>query len=699
MTITLTKGEREPIPDPDPRDPDRYADIALVPDDDIEPDEGEMDYDGDGEPDGYAGELVPFDERIRDPWSPSPMRAPLERFANRQLPTLHTVKSSTTWWARHLSRASLQLLIHSPELTLYQIPHVFRGLGKWATAYAAWRAKPDWMKAAKEYEPHKRADKIASVERHKRNATRLTWFLGVVLLVGLIIAIRLGHGTAVLAAVIIAVIIAALVGRKGAPVSASTIEIMPRSAFREGMPSGMVIEDVKAVLATQGHDPETTAVVEPRVGEYGLALQLHSQRELAEADVAAIERGLQTYRGAVNVIADPTNAAVSEIRIWWTDPLAVSMTPERLAPKSGSIGEPAVLGYGVGGVPLQLIFMRTNLGIVGSPGSGKSSTLWTCIDWLSSRHDVILHGIDLSGGPALRAWGDVFTSRAFNVDDAKALLQERIRSSIARTHLLAERSEPRPGMPAPESENWTPKDAAEGRGKFHILVVDELPLMASDKELIALYTEHQRIGRKAGETSIWAAQDLAGDTIGLTSIRKHPSTLILHACSREDVTSALGGGKIKEGWTPHRLVPAQGDQINDAGKCFITGGGGHNRPIPWRMGRLDDLAEIHSRAMERIEAGMPTDEADAQRTATDVAEIPAVLAVLASIFRAAGQPEFMPTSTLLERLQELSDEAYTEITLAAAVKPYGIRSGRQRHGGTPTRGYAWADVNGAIEAL
>lgn len=674
---TLAKQQSDDVVERDPLDPERVADI-----DDVEEDD-------------YGGELVPFDEP--DPWEPSPLRGPLERFANRPMPTWYGIRASARWWGWHLTRALARLVAYSPLLGLYQLRYICRGIGRWSGLYATWRAKPEWLAAAKEAEGKDKAKYVTQVERAKANASRLTVVLIVLIVGGSFLALRWGYGLHLLAVLLIVLALADVHGRKGAPVS-NAVAVMPRSSFREGAPAHMVVADVKAVLVERGHHAEeTTAVVEPRVGPYGMSMSVHSAQELTETDIYNIERGLQTYRGAVQVLAEPGNAAVSELRIWWTDPLATSQTPPHLPPLSGSIAEPAELGYGVGGVPLLLNFMRTNMFIVGGPGSGKSSTLWTCIDWLSTRHDVVLHGIDLSGGPALRSWGDVFASKAFDVETAKKLMQRRIVSAIERTNLLAERSEPRPGMPAPKSENWTPEDAAAGRGLFHILIIDELPLMANDPELIALYGEYLRIGRKAGETSVAAAQDMTKETLGLTSIRKYPSTLIMHACSREDVTQALGGGKVQEGWAPHRLVPAEGDNENDAGKAYIKSGR-HTTPIPWRFNRLDDLREIHRRAMERIEAGRPVDGA-AREVAAEAAVIPPVLGELVAVFRGAGEPDFLPTEEILEAISKITGKPVKGAELAAAVKPFGIEPGRKRIDGKPTRGYFWAAISEAVDGL
>lgn len=665
----------------DPDHPDRVADI-----DDVEPDE-------------VGGELDIPAESLPDPWAPIPGRNALERFANKPLPTLIGLRMATGWWCWALTRALLNLVMHSPQLAIYQIPHIFRGIGTWMARYAEWRAQPEWMAAAKIAEPKDRAKEIHKVRRRQIAHTRITVLAALLVVAGAVYAGRSGHGTYVIALAALIVIAADLVGRKGAPADAPMVEVMPSSAFREGAPSRMVVADVHAVLVEQGYDPERTAVVEPKVGKYGMAMTIHTPQEIREDLVEAIERGLQTYRGAASIIGDPDNAALHELRLCWEDPLKFSVTPCRYAPNSLSIGVPAVMGYGIGNMPLELSFMRVNIIIVGGPGSGKSSTLWTAIDYLSACYDVELLGIDLSGGPALHAWGDVFAKRATNRDEAKALLEEEIARCIERTKLLAARSEPKPGMAAPESENWTPEDAAAGRGLFRIIVIDELPLLANDKELVALYAEHQRIGRKAGMTSVAATQDLSGDTLGATSLRKYPSTIILHACSREDVTTALGKGAVALGWAPHRLTPAEGETPNDAGKAFVKSGR-YNKPVPWRMARIE-LGEIHSRALERIEAGRPVDTVG--EPVVEATVVPPVLAVVASVFRAAGEPEFMPTADLLAALSDLgaTDEkgaAFDENRLAEALRP-NVEPGRKRVSGKPTRGYFWADIREGIDAL
>lgn len=690
--------------EPDPDHPDRVADI-----DDVEQDD-------------YSGELAIPEESLPDPWAPVPGRNGLERFANRPLPTLISIRLSAQWWCWALTRALVNLIAHSPQLALYQVPHIFRGLGTWAAHYAEWRAQPEWMAAAKIAEPKDRSKEMGKVRRRQIAHTRMTWLAAIAAIAGAVYLLRQPWGWAYLTVLVLLVAIRAdLVGRKGAPVAAPTVEIMPRSAFREGAPSRMVVEDVHAVLTELGYDPERTAVVEPKVGDYGLSMTIHTPQEITENVVDAIERGLQTYRGAVSILADPDNAALHELRVFWTDPLRVSVTPCRYEPNSLSIGVAAVMGYGVGNIPLELSFMRVNVIIVGGPGSGKSSTLWTTIDYLSSCRDVELLGIDLSGGPALHAWGEprsdcscpgvtdrarcnrhVFAKVASTREEAKALLEEEIARCIERTKLLAERSRPRPGMAAPESENWTPEDAAAGRGLFRIIVIDELPLLSNDKELVALYSEHQRIGRKAGQTSVAAAQDLSGDTLGATSLRKYPSTIILHACSREDVTTALGKGATAQGWAPHRLTPAEGEVANDAGKAFVKSGR-HNRPVPWRMARME-LGEIHSRAMERIEAGRPVDDMPFDDVEEAVV-IPPLLAAVHAVFKAAGEPEFMPTVDLLEALTDLGldgldsnklSERLGEITKGL---PEPVEPDRKRIGGKPVRGYYYAPIREAVNTL
>lgn len=628
----------------------------------------------------------------------SPLRAPLQRFADRPLPTLTSTIAATRWWGWYLGLGLLNLLAHFPQLAAAQIPHMLRGIAKGGGTYSRWRAKSEWLESAKHAEGNQRALRVENVERAKRGATRSTLLIVVALFAAALYCMITGLVWPLLAAVVVGLLVADLIGRRDAPATGGP-EILPRSPFREGAPSRMVVADVRAVLEKIGHPPETLSVVEPRVQRHGLSMTVHSDAVLDEIAVSAIERGLQTYRGAVSTIGDPNNAALTELRIMWEDPLSASCAPLRLVPGSISIADPAVLGYGIGGVPLELNLMRVNLGIVGGPGSGKSSSMWALIAHLVACRDVVLHGIDLSGGPMLNAWGDAIQGDvAFDRDAAVALLERRIASAIRRTRTLAGRSRPTLDGPAPGSENWEPSD-----GMFHVVLIDELPLLAKDPVLCGLLAEHQRIGRKAGETSVWASQDMNRETIGATSLRKYPSTIILHSCSRDDVTTALGGGKVAEGWAPHRLAPAEGDDANDAGKCFIRSGR-HTRPVPWRMARLDNLADIWERALEAVAAGRPTDDADTAGKAAggdggeDVADatiVPEPVARLLRVFAAEGNPEFLPSERICAVLNEGIDDPDQMMTgrrIADSLRPYDVTSRRPRVGGSSTRGYALADL-------
>lgn len=620
----------------------------------------------------------------------SPLRAPAARLAGMPVPTPAQLAVQARWWARTLTFAALQVLIHLPQITWNQVPHVLRGIAIACGGYARYRGKGRWLEAAYAADAPMRAARVEKVEHAKRGATRLTMLALVLLTIGVTWALWSGRDTWVWTAGALALFALDLIGRRQAPRDTG-VEIMPRSSFTEGAPTRMVVADVRAVLVEQGHEPERLAVVEPRVAEHGLVMKIHSPREIDESAVLAIERGLQTYRGAASIIGDPDNAALTELRLMWEDPLAASFVPLRLPPRSQTIADPAVLGYGLGGAPLELNFMRTNVVIVGAPGSGKSSTLWAIIDWLSVCRDARLWGIDLSGGPMLSAWGDVFHKRATDKATALAMLRELLTEAGDRTRVLAARSEPsahRDGPP--QSENWGPAD-----GLFEILVIDELPLLSQDPDLCELLAEHQRVGRKAGVTSISATQDLSKETMGATSLRKYPSTVILHACSRDDVTMALGGGKVKEGWAPHRLTPAEGDAANDAGKCFISSGR-HTRPVPWRMARLDDMGEIHSRAIERIDAGRPGDD-DHGRSTVDGHVVPDDLAMVLAVFTGAGDPEFLPTTELLDTLNEsrTRDRQHSGNDLAARLRRHGVEPERRRHHGSMRRGYILADLRSA----
>jgi hypothetical protein len=220
--------------------------------------------------------------------------------------------------------------------------------------------------------------------------------------------------------------------------------------------------------------------------------------------------------------------------------------------------------------------------------------------------------------------------------------------------------------------------------------------MVAVPALRELLAEHQRIGRKACENTILMTQDSSGDTLKNTSLRKYPSTILMGPCSREDVIGLLGGGALAAGWRPDRLVAAEGDDPNDAGKFFVRSGR-FRTPTPYRLPWLDSLTEIHTRAHERIKAGLPSLDGDPDGHGEELAVIiPPTLAAVRAAFAAAGDPEKLPSADVAAAVGMVDANA-----LALALRPHlGPRPTRwYLDDGQKVRGYWLDDVRAAIEGL
>ena len=680
--MTIVPAHRDPSPDPPGTDDDDAVDARVLelgdrlPDADLVPDD-----------DDESSEL----ERYADVWTPSAARTAVSRFADRPLPTLHQMGASTRWWADTMAAVAPRLMVRALPVMVAQVRPTVRGTVRVLDAWSAWRVKPGWLADVKEAEGSKRAEARRHYER-RRQARSLWSMIGFVcLLVGLLVGIALWPWHVLIAAI-------AAVGALDwwGHERTETMElgsILPSAPLREGAPLRMIVAQVIDVLGGCGH---AATVVKPAVGQHGVTMDVHTPRELDDKDLEILERGLQTFPGAISQIRSQENAAVSQLRVMWTDPLATMNPPPLWLPLSQTVNSPGQLGYGLGALPLALNFLRTNILVVGGPGSGKSSTFWVMIDYLTACADVVLDGIDLSGGPALDAWGDCIRNFATTPAEAQEVLRDALDLADRRTRKIGDRSRPRRGGGPVGPEHFGTSD-----GKIHIIVIDELPLLAGHEDLLPLYSEHQRVGRKAASTSLAATQDLNKDTVKATSIRKYPSTTILLPCSREDVVTALGGGKIQEGWAPHRFVPAEGDDANDAGKCFIHSGR-HRVPNPWRFNRLDEISDIHSRALDRIDAGRPTLDDDFG-TVLDAVVLPDELAMVHDAFTAARWPEFMATDDILVAIATNRGNAPRAAELAKLLAPFGLAPDgtRRRTAGSPNprKGYLADGVRMAVRNL
>jgi FtsK/SpoIIIE family len=363
----------------------------------------------------------------------------------------------------------------------------------------------------------------------------------------------------------------------------------------------------------------TCGITGPKV----LSITRHTWGELVELEMPRgakvlndrlddLEAALRLPMGGLSFQINPRDAGIVSLRMRRTDPFTGLGAPYHHRPRSLTVRQALDVGLEMDGAPLLLMLARVHLAVVGGTGSGKSSALWTLIDSLSACEDVVIWGIDLTGSPGLKAWGSVIQELATTPDQAKALLEKLLKMGRGRTAELGDRSTPRLGQPLPDlaSENWRPSP----QGPQIVLIVDEYPALveAGLWPYVAMILKELR---KGAVTLILASQRATKDELGTSTVKAQIGLKVLLSCDPQDVQLLLGAGMRAKGWTPDRLLPALNEDPYDAGIAYIHGGA-HIRPVPKKFYRLE-LPEVYRRAMERMQAGLPSIDPATLAHATD----------------------------------------------------------------------------------
>jgi len=258
-----------------------------------------------------------------------------------------------------------------------------------------------------------------------------------------------------------------------------------------------------------------------------------------------------------------------------------------LAPKSISITDPAILGASADGSQLAFALAGLMGEIIARSGGGKSTLLRALVDVTTACHDTVTMFLDPSGdGPG--PYEDAI--RLTSLDPATI---ERVllwlhclaagRARIRRTLHMGDSWQPSADHPAV------------------VVYIDEFPkLTALSKLLIASLL---LVGRKELVLVFYAAQGATSAFLG-SNIAQQPALKILGPCRDVDVKAALGGGRIDEGWLPHRLNPKAGDDLRDCAQVYIEGAPGMpDEPVLHKFHHID-IAEGRRRAAERLAADL-----------------------------------------------------------------------------------------------
>lgn len=310
---------------------------------------------------------------------------------------------------------------------------------------------------------------------------------------------------------------------------------------------------------------------------YELTLTLRPGQTVADvvASMTRLESALGTRPGAVHVAADEHRADRCHVRVVHSDPLAASKPWN--GPTGESIADPVHLGLFSGGGRVEIGLLGEHALIAGATRRGKSGLVNVVTAELAARGDVVLWGVDCTGGLELAPWRPVLDRLAPGPDEACEVLEAAGRVLDARVRLMGERGQ----------RTWRPSATEPAL----VLLVNELADLAGDS--LASFERLARLGRASG--------------IGLVAITRHPSTALgrldAHALFRfrvclgviqaHEVNTILGPGRLETGWRAERLeLP---------GSFLILAPGRYETPRPARAFWLSDEAavEVSARFRER----------------------------------------------------------------------------------------------------
>jgi hypothetical protein len=326
------------------------------------------------------------------------------------------------------------------------------------------------------------------------------------------------------------------------------------------------------------------------------------------------------------LVSSATFRAEVIVRLVQSDPFVDMENFAYAEPLSRSINKKYTVVQRMDGKYLDLSLLRSHAVIIAGPGGGKSMFMRTLADITTSSRDCVTWDID-PGGNGLEVFGDSIARRGRTKVEIEQMLTDGISYAKRRAKLLTKL-----GM----GDNWQPT-------KEHpalVIFIDEF--IQLDKKAKELAVDLIRIGRKAAITVVLAAQQATKDTLG-AAIADSVSLKIMFASRHADVPLVFGEGTLGQGWRPDRLHPATGDDPEDAGKCYIMGGGSRE-PYLYKAFPMSP-AEAIKRGKERASEGITKLDADTTGESFENSLLRAILNIL-------NDEQWLPTSTIAKELKD-----------------------------------------------
>lgn len=321
------------------------------------------------------------------------------------------------------------------------------------------------------------------------------------------------------------------------------------------------------------------------------------------------------------------------IRLMQTDPFADMSNDPRAEPLSRSIKNKYRVAQRMDGKFIDISLLRNHAVVIAAPGGGKSMFMRKLADITTSCRDCVTWDID-PGGNGLEVFGGAIARRGRTPEEIEEMLTEAIEYAGIRAKKLTKLK---------MGDNWQPS-------KEHpalIIFIDEF--IQLNKKCKELAVDLIRVGRKSAITVVLAAQQATKDQLG-AAIADSVSIKVMFASRHADVPLVFGEGMLSQGWRPDRLHPASGDDVEDAGKCYILGGGSRE-PYLYKVFAIepDDAIEMGD---EREAEGMPELDSDTYLdvTVTDTTDKRLWEDVL-DIFENFDENDWLPASIIAKELK------------------------------------------------
>ncbi|AXH67284.1 FtsK-like DNA translocase [Streptomyces phage Wofford] len=393
------------------------------------------------------------------------------------------------------------------------------------------------------------------------------------------------------------------------------------------------IECLRRALIAEGLTPRT--ILDPTRYDWGWEFTVVLRKGKPD-DVQAKAKEMETLMRLPTdgmLIAATRFRAEIIIRLMERDPFENMVALPKAEPLSRTINSKYKIAQRMDGVPLELSLLRNHAVIIAAPGGGKSMFMRALAEITTSCKDCVTWDIDAAGN-GLEVFGDAVSRRGRTDEEIEEMLAEALEYTKIRAKKLTKLR---------MGDNWRPSPEHPAI----VIFIDEFIQLSRKAKDLAI--EIIRNGRKSAITVILAAQEATKDALG-AAIANGISIKIMFASRHADITLVFGEGSISQGWRPDKLHPASGDDPEDAGKCYIMGGGSRE-PYLYKAYPIepDTAIEIGD---ERAGAGMPELDKDTYLdvTVTDTTDR-VLLENIIDVFENFDEHDWLPAKILISELR------------------------------------------------